>query len=176
MKVFTDGGCIKNGKFSARGSYGIKFEDKNFVFAHISGEIRRFNYKIINNVLTVGNLEIPPTNIRSEMLAVIIALHLIKIHKGKEVIEIITDSEFTINVCTKWIVSWQLNNFNGKANPDLLSILFDLINYHDVHFTHVKGHSKGESENEIGNKFVDNLAKKILSVENTDYKMIAVKN
>jgi ribonuclease HI len=176
MKIFTDGGCIRNGKYSARGSYGIKFEDVNFKFANVSGEIRRFNYEIKNDILTFGKIEIPPTNIRAEMIAIIIALHLVKIHRGKEAIEIVTDSKFCIDVATLWITNWQLNNFNGKANPDLLVIFFDLLQFHDVHFIHVKGHAKGETENEIGNIFVDKLAKKIIESDTGDYKMIAIKN
>lgn len=169
MKIFTDGGCLRNGKFSAVGSYGILFDDKTFKFSSVSGLIRRFDYKLEKNLLKNGKTEIPPTNIRAELFAIILALYLVKIYKGAARIEIITDSEFSINVASKWITNWQLNNFNGKKNPDLLTILFDLLNFHTVTFTHINSHTGGNSENEIGNAAVDKLASEALKFE--DYKM-----
>jgi ribonuclease HI len=76
--------------------------------------IRRFDYKIKNDLLINGKNEIAPTNIRAELFAIILALYLVKTYNGAKTIEIITDSEFSINVCTKWITNWQVNKFNGK--------------------------------------------------------------
>lgn len=174
MKIFTDGGCIRNGKTSAIGSYGIFFDDKNFKFSNVSGLIRRFDYKIKNDLLTNGTIEIAPTNIRAELFAIILALYLVKTYNGAKTIEIITDSEFSINVCTKWITNWQVNKFNGKKNPDLLTILFDLLHFHTITFVHVNSHTGGESENEIGNAVVDKLASDALKYD--DYKMRFTKN
>lgn len=84
---------------------------------------------------------------------------------------IITDSEFWINVITKWSVNWfYKNTICNKKNIDL--VLYILYYYHlllkndiNVEFLHINGHAERKgvncySYNEIGNMEADKLAVK----------------
>ena len=162
MKVFTDGGCIGNGTSKARAAYGVYFVKGPY--KQVCGLLRPNNYYLKDGELKFGVQTVSPTNIRAEMFAIITALLIIKKKCGKSNIEIVTDSEFTINVLTKWIGNWIANNLIfDKANPDLLLIIHELYNFHNVKLTHQRSHVKGDkSENVVGNNYVDNIVKNAL--------------
>lgn len=52
------------------------------------------------------------TNIRMEGFAIIAALQ----DAGKQPCEIYTDSEFWINVITKWSIAWEKNDWKKKVD------------------------------------------------------------
>ncbi len=164
LKVFTDGGCKGNGKKNARASYALVFAQPVKIGAEKSaieayGELRPSNYFLgKGRVISHGGEEVAPTNIRGEMFAIILALYL-----TTGPLEIVTDSEFSINVCSRWIKGWQKVGFQGKKNKDLLEILFVLMIDREIIFTHVNSHTRGLSPNEVGNDRADKLVSKILT-------------
>ena len=83
------------------------------------------------------------TNIRMEGTAIREAIKLAAL--SNEPVEIYTDSEFWINVLTKWAPSWERNNWQKKRgeikNLDLVKELYDLYQNHDVKLQWVKGHA-----------------------------------
>ena len=80
------------------------------------------------------------TNIRMEGCAMIAAIK----YAGDEGCEIHSDSEFWINVLTKWAPTWKANGWVKKTGPiknlDLVQELYDLYESHDVKIVWVRGH------------------------------------
>lgn len=80
------------------------------------------------------------TNIRMEGCAMIAAIK----YAGDEGCEIHSDSEFWINVLTKWAPTWKANGWVKKSGPiknlDLVKELYDLYESHDVKIMWVRGH------------------------------------
>jgi ribonuclease HI len=80
------------------------------------------------------------TNIRMEGCAMIAAIK----YAGDEACEIHSDSEFWINVLTKWAPTWKANGWVKKSGPiknlDLVKELYDLYESHDVKIVWVRGH------------------------------------
>ena len=100
------------------------------------------------------------TNIRMEGTALIEAIKL----TGTEPAEIRTDSEFWINVVTKWAPVWKANNWHKKGgeikNLDLVKELYELYKTHSIRLVWVKGHA-GEELNELAD-IAANQARKAL--------------
>lgn len=90
------------------------------------------------------------TNNKMEMMGVIKALELLK---EKCDVEVYSDSAYVVNsVNNKWVYSWKKNNWiksdKSKAkNIDLWEKLLELISFHNVKFTKVKGHADNEYNN-----------------------------
>ena len=88
------------------------------------------------------------TNIRMEGSAMIAAIK----YADKEPCEIHSDSEFWINVLTKWAPGWAANGWKKKSgdikNLDLVQELYDLYQSHDVKLIWEKGHN-GTEFNEL---------------------------
>ena len=109
------------------------------------------------------------TNIRMEAEAMIAAIE----YAGDEPCEIHTDSEFWINVLTKWAPSWKKNdwhkasdkkfdvagNFVGYKessikNLDLVKKLYEDFSTHDVTLVWVRGHV-GNELNEMADEWAN---------------------
>ena len=84
--------------------------------------------------------EAESSNIRMEGLAIIAA---IRGAKGRQV-EIHTDSEFWINVMTKWMNQWAENGWKKKRgeikNLDIVKQLYELYDPEQVKLVWVRGH------------------------------------
>ena len=80
------------------------------------------------------------TNIRMEATAILNAIKL----ADAEPVEIHTDSEFWINVLTKWAPTWEKNNWKKKRgeikNLDLVQELYNLYTTHEVKLVWEKAH------------------------------------
>jgi ribonuclease HI len=139
--VWTDGACTKNGRGGARGGIGVFWGpgDARNVSAPLAGELQ--------------------TNQRSEMTAVLRALKDTReMAATGEALNIVTDSMYTIDCATKWIVGWRRNGFmtadrKPVKNKDLVVAISDELKGRAVRFTHVRGH-KGD----YGNEEADRLA------------------
>ena len=98
------------------------------------------------------------TNIRMEGTALINAIKL----ADQEPVEIHTDSEFWINVITKWAPTWALNNWQKKRgeikNLDLVKELYNLYQEHNVKLIWVKGHD-GLELNELADEAANHARK-----------------
>lgn len=99
--------------------------------------------------------EAQSTNIRMEGFALIAAL---KDANGEECI-IHTDSEFWINVITKWSVAWEKNGWKKKGgeikNLDIVQEVCPLYRSSRATLEWVRGHN-----NEPGNELADQWANK----------------
>lgn len=95
------------------------------------------------------------TNIRMEGFAIIAALK----HSKGEPCEIYTDSEFWINVITKWSLPWEANGWKKKGGPiknlDIVQEVCPLFRSSNATLTWVRGHN-----NDPGNELADEWANK----------------
>ena len=98
------------------------------------------------------------TNIRMEGQAIIAAL---KDAKG-EPCAIHTDSEFWINVITKWAEGWQRNGWRKKTgeikNLDLVKEVFELFQKSEASLVWVRGHNNDEG-NELADQWANEARK-----------------
>ena len=102
--------------------------------------------------------EADSTNIRMEACALIAAME----YAGGEACEIVTDSEFWVNVLTKWAPVWAENEWKKKAgkikNLELVQRAYELYSAGNVQLRWTRGHV-GTEENEIAD-FWANEARK----------------
>ena len=98
------------------------------------------------------------TNIRMEGMTMIAAIK----YAGAEGCEIHSDSEFWINVLTKWASAWRANGWRKKTGPiknlDLVQELYGLYNTHTVKLVWVRGHV-GTAYNELADKWANKARK-----------------
>ena len=94
------------------------------------------------------------TNIRMEGLAIINAIK----YAGEEGCEIHSDSEFWINVLTKWAPTWEKNNWKKQKgeimNLDIVKELYALYNKYPVKLVWVRGHV-GTKYNELADEWAN---------------------
>ncbi|MBR3138256.1 ribonuclease HI [Candidatus Saccharibacteria bacterium] len=94
------------------------------------------------------------TNIRMEGSAMIAAIK----YAGAEGCEIHSDSEFWINVLTKWAPTWAANGWVKKSGPiknlDLVQELYELYIKHPVKLVWEKGHA-GVEFNELADQWAN---------------------
>ena len=95
------------------------------------------------------------TNIRMEGYAIIAALK----DAGGQEAEIYTDSEFWINVITKWSIAWEKNGWKKKGgeikNLDIVKEVCPLYRESNAVLVWVRGHN-----NDPGNELADHWANK----------------
>jgi ribonuclease HI len=95
------------------------------------------------------------TNIRMEGFALIAAMKL----AAGEPCEIYTDSEFWINVITKWGPTWQANGWRKKSgdikNLDIVQEALPLYQQSKAKLIWVRGHN-----NDVDNELADEWANK----------------
>lgn len=102
----------------------------------------------------LGSEEGITTNIRMEGMALVAAL---KDANGEEA-EIFTDSEFWINVITKWAPGWEAKNWSKKGgeikNLDIVKEVYPLHKSSKAKLTWVRGH-EGDEGNEMADKWAN---------------------
>ena len=98
--------------------------------------------------------ENPSTNIRMEGLALKKAFEILNGEKA----EIQTDSEFWINVLTKWAPAWERNGWKKKTgeikNLDIVKPLYELYKNSNVELKWLKGHA-GHEVNEMADEWAN---------------------
>ena len=94
------------------------------------------------------------TNIRMEGAALIAAMK----YAGGEECTINTDSEFWVNVLTKWAPGWEQNDWKKKSgeikNLDLVKEAYGLYAQGNVHLKWTRGHV-GTALNEAADEWAD---------------------
>lgn len=140
-KVWTDGAARGNGRVGAEAGVGV--------FWGVDNE---------NNVSEA--LEGAQTNQRAELTGILRAL---EIAPEDGALEIITDSSYSINCCTTWVISWEKNGWKTSTgqevtNKDLVMKIRKLIAKREAAgvgtiFTWIKGHN-----DDPGNVAADALA------------------
>jgi ribonuclease HI len=102
------------------------------------------------------------TNIRMEGFAIIAAL---KTADGKPC-EIYTDSEFWINVITKWSLAWEANGWKKKGgeikNLDIVQEVCPLYRAAQAKLVWVRGHV-GDKGNELADHWANEARKQRLN-------------
>lgn len=98
------------------------------------------------------------TNIRMEGFAMIAAIE----YAGEEGCEIHSDSEFWINVLTKWAPSWEANGWKKKSgeiqNLEIVQKLYRLYKKYPVKLVWVRGHV-GTEFNELADQWANKARK-----------------
>ncbi len=94
------------------------------------------------------------SNIRMEGLAMIAAIK----YAGEDGCEIHSDSEFWINVLTKWAPTWQTNGWKKKTGPiknlEIVQELYGLYCKYPVKLVWVRGHA-GTEYNELADEWAN---------------------
>ena len=122
--IYTDGSARGN---PGPGGYGIVLKHK-----HMRKELSA-GYRLT-------------TNNRMELLAVIVALEVLKIDNST--VTIYTDSKYVADAVEQgWVFQWEAKNFKKKKNPDLWKRFLKIYQKHQVKFIWIKGHAN-DPENE----------------------------
>ena len=135
IKIYTDGSCIGN---PGQGGWAAIILDDG-------------------KKIEIKGSKKDTTNNQMELLAPIKALK--EIPKGSKV-QIFTDSKYVKSGITEWIHNWKKNGWktaNKKkvSNKELWIELDENVNFHNVEWFWVKGHS-GNHYNEIADKLAVN--------------------
>lgn len=133
-KYYTDGSCSPN---PGPGGFSV-------ISVSASGEMKPCR---------LGHDKLS-TNIRMEGKALIAAME----HANQTECEIYTDSEFWINVITKWSLNWEKNGWHKKGgikNLDVVQEACQLYKNSKAKLIWVKGHNDDE-----GNDIADQWANK----------------
>jgi ribonuclease HI len=118
ITIFTDGAASGN---PGPGGYGALLKSGNY-------------YKEISQGYRLT------TNNRMELLAVIVALELLKIENSR--VDVFTDSRYVCDSVEKgWLFDWEKKGFKKKKNIDLWQRFLPIYRKHKVKFHWVKGHA-----------------------------------
>ncbi len=95
------------------------------------------------------------TNIRMEGFAMVAAI----LYAGEEGCEIHSDSEFWINVLTKWAPGWEVKGWKKASGPiqnlELVQKLYGLYKQYSPELIWVRGHV-GTEYNELADQWANN--------------------
>ncbi len=124
ITIYTDGSALGN---PGAGGYGIVM---------LSGPYR----KEVSQGFRLT------TNNRMELMAVCVALELLKF-EGSDVV-IYSDSKYVVDAVEKrWLFGWEKKGYEGKKNPDLWRRFLRVFRKHKVRFVWVKGHASTVENN-----------------------------
>ena len=102
----------------------------------------------------LGSEDSDTTNIRMEGKAIVAALT----DAAGEPSELFTDSEFWINVVTKWAPNWAANGWRKKGgdikNLDIVQEIYPLYTASKTKLTWVRGH-EGDEGNELADEWAN---------------------
>jgi ribonuclease HI len=163
IRVFTDGACSKNGQKGARASYAYYFPDhKDFSKAdHVPPSQ-------------------PQTNQRGELMAITEAVKtMIEKFPADEIeVQIYTDSMYSKNCLTQWVVGWVQNNWKtSQGSPvmhrDIIEETTKLLpKFKSFIISYVAAHTGKDDELSKCNEIVDRMAVTVLNPEVATVKVI----
>ncbi len=113
-------------------------------------------YAVIENdkPVALGSEDDETTNIRMEGFAILEALKL----ANGEPCSIHSDSEFWINVLTKWAPGWKSAGWKKKSGPiknlELVKEVYDKFSESQVELVWVRGHA-GDKGNELADEWAN---------------------
>jgi uracil-DNA glycosylase len=164
--LFTDGGCVGNGKSNSKASWAwclVPFKTHlmlnksvcvldDLKTLEIDQIDKRYALEDSGCVLPYknGNEIIYPSNNRGEFTAALDGLFYANSIGIKEIL-IVTDSELLIKTMTTYYPSWvKKNNFDGKKNLDLINKLDTAIKtFNRVSWIHIRSHKDNPKTNDI---------------------------
>lgn len=163
--IFTDGGCINNGKENSKAAYGVFFDE---------------DHPLNTSVLLEGK----QTNNSAELNGIVYALENIHTFINENIkICIITDSDYCLKVIKKYVSTSNNIDFNKLTNvPNIILIqkIFNLIYKNDninysiisidnmLKFKHIYSHTGLSDKLSIGNEKADKLVSNALNNNNTN--------
>lgn len=156
VRVFTDGGCINNGKKGARASYAF------WIPEHTS----------ISDAKRVPDDQ-PQTNNRGELLGILEGIKSVQTNLAASEIDlqIYTDSQYSKNCLTIWIQGWIQRGWktaDGKdvSNRDLIEdASMRLTKFKSYTISYVAAHTGKDDDLSKNNHIVDRMASQILNPE-----------
>jgi len=153
VSVYTDGACTNNGFKGARAAYAYYFPAHN----------------VLSDAGRIPDDE-PQTNNRGELSAILHGVNkaLTSFTPSDVALHIFTDSDYSKNCLTKWVMGWMRNGWKtagGKpvSNRDLIEeISGKLVMFESYCITWVKAHTGGDDEHSKYNHIVDQMAVEVL--------------
>ncbi|QPC75944.1 hypothetical protein HYE68_006696 [Fusarium pseudograminearum] len=108
IRIYTDGSSLGNGKPGCSAGLGVFFGP---------GDVRNLSERLPG---------LPQTNQRAELLAILRAMEMVPLN---QVIEIWTDSQYSINCVTKWHENWERRGWRtAQGKPVMnLDIIRDIL-------------------------------------------------
>jgi ribonuclease HI len=112
--------------------------------------------------------DVPQTNQTAELNAIYGGLERLKTltPASERVVRICTDSEYSINCHTKWVVGWRKKTWKTAEGKDVVhrvvieKIIDSLKDFGGHQFVHVKAHTGAADDDSRWNDVVDRLARK----------------
>ena len=149
IKIYTDGACQNNGKLNAKCGVGIYFgkDDTRNLSKALKGPLQ--------------------TNNIAELTAILYCLKiLLKTEKNIDdnMFIIFSDSKYSIDCITKYIVVWLKNNWQTATkkpvkNRTIIESIYNMMSlFKNLEFKYIKAHTKNMDEDSIGNRNADLLA------------------
>lgn len=142
LQIYTDGSSLANGKAGSRAGVGVFFGE---------GDPRNLSERLVGD---------PQTNQRAELMAMQRALEIAPL---KQTVQIISDSQYSINCVTQWAIGWKQKGWKTAAgenvkNQDIIRAVLDRMEERtkanaNTYFHWVKGHASDR-----GNVAADRLA------------------
>ncbi len=163
VRVFTDGACSNNGKSGAKASYACWFpEHKEY---SKSGRVPEDQVQ---------------TNQRGELMGIHEAIKIIeeKFPCDETEVTIYTDSMYSKNCLTQWVIGWQSNNWKTGAGEPVKhrDIIEDAVNrlpkFKSYCITYVPAHTGKDDEFSKHNEVVDRMAVAVLNPEVAEVKLV----
>ena len=127
--VYTDGGCQKNGSPNAVGSFAATLFNSQHGQIIVSGRVRPAIYTMDGDKLhTVATTFSAATNNRSEYLAIIQALLVVREINIHGSINILSDCRNAVQTINEWYPGWvRRGTLDERANKDLVVIMCELF-------------------------------------------------
>jgi len=157
LKIYCDGACLGNPGKSGSGLSIYEGKDKP--------------------TLLYGDYEAHKTNNTAELNALYKALEIASNVDCLTLIEICSDSKYSIDCVTKWAYGWKAKGWKKKGgeikNLELIKrthALFEKLK-NKIAITHVKGHVGIE-----GNELADRMAVVATMEKNVEYQKYSYKN
>lgn len=150
MHIYTDGSSLRNGRKDSRGAYAAVYpEQLDLSFGR---------------PLPEGS----QTNQTAELTAILEGLRGAKASRDVSgiVVRVCTDSEYSINCLTKWVVSWRKKDWKTAEGKPVVhrvileAILKDLESFGGHQFVHVRAHTGATDADSKWNDQADQLAQK----------------
>lgn len=160
VRVFTDGACSNNGKVTAKAAYACWFPE----------------HKELSKAERVPDDQ-PQTNNRGELMAIQEAVKIIesKFSYDETEIQIYTDSMYSKQCLTEWIIGWQANNFKNNTilNRDIIEDTVKRLSKFKLHIiSHIRAHTGKDDEFSKHNEVVDRMAVAVLNPEVIHAKIV----
>ena len=152
FKIYTDGGCLNNGKKNAICSIGIHFPERNL-------------YPILD-VSRVLDVKKASNNV-AELTAIKEALEIYSNEDIKIPLNIYSDSKYSMDCITQWYPNWKKKGIvetkkNHELITDIVKLYQDMNKKTEVNFKYIEAHTGKNDEDSVGNSIADQLASQAL--------------